>query len=918
MPSPAEKMVASPKEPLNSPGRAKAVGFVGEEPPGKRTSPAAHESHAERRSPAEAGAAGAPRGESPPLQVNLALLRSPPTSPRQPSEEHASPAAQGGPRPEARSPGAQQPALRTPHEHGQRGLMGGEGLTLSWSQFDGGAAEAHPGDTVIRPPHGYTRQHARPRTQPNTPFVEGATPSDLYAYGQGFAPLATSPLEFVSRAAAAAAAQQQPRRASVGAAAAGMPKRTPRPHALTPSAEMRIPREAFSYGHGMAPLATSPLEFSAGWYVDPSTTLHSMLGRRRQTAASMPATPYEKRLQDLRDEEDEDGDSTVPGQSAHKMTPPFVSVVLNGMESLQVILPDEDADPVAEVEQSTLLVTSVPTSVQVVATMPSVFVPDKLKWKVTVSFKTPKGCVEAPLGVISIYRCDAVTEVTLNEQPNRVVLRAEREPYEEEDQGDLEEESLIAFLKTVFNNPDINPRGGSLALGVLSKHAREKAPDTLQSVLDGEAYEGSLEKFLREHSDTFFVYNLRSKEIESRGLGDCCEPEQTRVALTLHERQGCKAVDCVEPEGKQRDVEKRLLARMEQLLSERDYEQRDLLDQLAQVPEFLFCLSPSFSTLMRFLSKHKDKFAWTTHPDLPTRIGLASELKPRPGDGGKWRGGNSSQGKGRKEAAQNSPQEDRPGQRHPLPTPAQQSPDTQNSGGTDHFQQRSQGSKKAKGGRGGRGQQQQRPQQSPQQTQQPRGHRQQRQHAQQAQPPPTRLQSPPPDGLAPSAPAAGLAAASAPPAALHSPYGGSAPPLAQPHPHAQQQQQQPMLAFPQVQLPVGGVHTSAAAAQAQPPQPVMVFAVPQQGVSPTVETVPQGMFLPGTGVAHAHAQVQALQAQQQPVGFLPAAGLPQAQQVFMALANPMAQQQAQPADMAAAYMTAYRQGFVHGQQNQFA
>eukprot|EP01065_Artemidia_motanka_P041156 TRINITY_DN5284_c4_g1_i1.p1 TRINITY_DN5284_c4_g1~~TRINITY_DN5284_c4_g1_i1.p1 ORF type:complete len:733 (+),score=229.05 TRINITY_DN5284_c4_g1_i1:82-2280(+) len=459
-------------------------------------------------------------------------------------------------------------------------LVGGEGLKLGcWLPAeDDSDADRDP----FRP--------GLPRTQPSSPST--------FPYGQP--PLATAP-----------------------------PDRLRQEEPDTPDVFMRYAAKG---------LQTSPLEVCR-W---PSATRLTQRTSLR-TSRSLPVTPHDPKHNPFRNivikKELDIAASPTTGTQRTDTTaglevarPPFVAVLLNGTHRAELALP-EQGEATHELVPAGLY-SDGPLEVQIVAMMPSVFIPAEAKWRVVLTFHSPRHRNDVELGEFSAEHTDSVTGVKLQEHPTRIQLKAVQLAQDADASTDPCEAKLLEALKSIFNRPDVNPRGGSLAVSVLRRHLREPDHSDALGYLNAGRWQGNLEVFLADFPNVFLVFSLTAKEIESRGLD--CEPHEPRAALTLAERRSCKAVDSIDQGGKQ-EVERRLLRRVEELLRERDYEQRDLLDKLAEVDEFLFYLSPSFSTLMRFLAKHKEIFAWTTHPDKPTQIGLASELSDRAEDGSLWR-----------------------------------------------------------------------------------------------------------------------------------------------------------------------------------------------------------------------------------------------------------------------------------------
>eukprot|EP01064_Diplonema_japonicum_P019779 TRINITY_DN2860_c0_g1_i1.p1 TRINITY_DN2860_c0_g1~~TRINITY_DN2860_c0_g1_i1.p1 ORF type:complete len:715 (+),score=109.73 TRINITY_DN2860_c0_g1_i1:70-2145(+) len=320
----------------------------------------------------------------------------------------------------------------------------------------------------------------------------------------------------------------------------------------------------------------------------------------------------------------------TPPQPA-QLAVPFITCSLNGISIIQLTLPS--------VEHTAASVTSIvkPMSManprkmpegkyflQTVVVLPSIFLSSKLSWVVVLKLANSNSEKLIDIGTISKENSDVFLETELDFEPETAILTATHNAVIGQKKLDPEVESFIDEIKDIFYSATVNPRGGSLQLSTVSDHIKTNCSTQYHKLVEI-GYKGDFQAMILDHPDTFLVFQFSDKEIESRGL-DQGSAKEVRVALTLHEKQGCKAVN-TQKESNQRETEKQLISKLEEILHDRDYDQRELLDIVARDPKLLFFLSPSFSTLMRFLSKHRDIFAWTTHPDKPTSIGLVGMLK---------------------------------------------------------------------------------------------------------------------------------------------------------------------------------------------------------------------------------------------------------------------------------------------------
>eukprot|EP01059_Diplonema_ambulator_P033750 TRINITY_DN7205_c0_g2_i1.p1 TRINITY_DN7205_c0_g2~~TRINITY_DN7205_c0_g2_i1.p1 ORF type:complete len:666 (+),score=160.43 TRINITY_DN7205_c0_g2_i1:212-2209(+) len=310
---------------------------------------------------------------------------------------------------------------------------------------------------------------------------------------------------------------------------------------------------------------------------------------------------------------------------------PFITCSINGSSVMQLTLPHTEFQSTAATSYLKPFSIANPRRseeghhyIQIIVVLPCIFISSKLSWSCTLKLSNGKCDETIDLGRISKENSDVCISRLMAFEPEVAVLSATHDEVVGKKQIDPEVEAFIDEIKEVFYSPTVNPRGGSLQLSTVAEHVKETCPASYHKLVDI-AYDGNFQDMILAHPDTFLVFQFSDKEIESRGL-DAGSAREVRVALTLHEKQGCKAVN-TQKESSQRETEKQLILKLEEILHERDYDQRELLDIVAKDTKLLFFLSPSFSTLMRFLSKHRDTFAWTTHPDKPTSIGLVGMLK---------------------------------------------------------------------------------------------------------------------------------------------------------------------------------------------------------------------------------------------------------------------------------------------------
>eukprot|EP00659_Diplonema_papillatum_P022610 gene22610-34599_t len=280
-----------------------------------------------------------------------------------------------------------------------------------------------------------------------------------------------------------------------------------------------------------------------------------------------------------------------------KVVPVFITAVLNGSVFFRLTLPSKENSEACIMQPlGSLMVPSAPeplsdnVHVQIVTVLPSIFVSSNLSWHVVIRFSGGSyEDYEVEIGDISKGVSDICKDVDIPFVPTAATLSATHNLLVDKKQLGKDEEGFVEAVKSIFHDPDINPRCGSLQLDVVSDCVKQRAPEVFEGIVNGKK-NGSFQEALSDYPDTFLVFRYSDKEIESRQLDDS-SARAVRVALTLHEKQGCKAVD-TQKQSSQRKTEHELIERMRELLSHRDYDQRELLEKLAADQKFLLYLSP--------------------------------------------------------------------------------------------------------------------------------------------------------------------------------------------------------------------------------------------------------------------------------------------------------------------------------------
>ena len=171
-----------------------------------------------------------------------------------------------------------------------------------------------------------------------------------------------------------------------------------------------------------------------------------------------------------------------------------------------------------------------------------------------------------------------------------------------------EEQEVLEALREIIADEKVNPRGGSITSALANDHLKDKLPNLYEMVIKGK--HGNLENFLNAHSDVFTLFTFSDKAIKKKTVS----PEP-RIVLKPGQRELCTNLPMTQSEV-------RLHEHLLDILGNKDMDKRDLLDQLSNDMTFATFLSPTLSILMRFLSRHKDRFVWSMDPDKPTVVGL--------------------------------------------------------------------------------------------------------------------------------------------------------------------------------------------------------------------------------------------------------------------------------------------------------
>ena len=235
------------------------------------------------------------------------------------------------------------------------------------------------------------------------------------------------------------------------------------------------------------------------------------------------------------------------------------------------------------------------------------------------------------LGCVALRCRSNLTETTLPHVPRTasfvvtgIADDAAAAASSEEEAGvavDTATDTLLSHVQDCMEDDDVNPRHGSLPASLVQSLAM-RCP-AYNAVIGSAAHKGRFTSFLEAHAEfTVFLYHKQgddaSGDVECGGVGGADEP---RVVL----RKGKRVQFSEEGE------EAVLVSYLQDLLVERDYTMEDLLAQLHE-DGMGFGVSPGFSQLMRFLSRNKKMFSWSTDPSQITMVKLADFSAQSGGD----------------------------------------------------------------------------------------------------------------------------------------------------------------------------------------------------------------------------------------------------------------------------------------------
>ena len=210
------------------------------------------------------------------------------------------------------------------------------------------------------------------------------------------------------------------------------------------------------------------------------------------------------------------------------------------------------------------------------------------------------GCIET--------RCQSTyAEITLPYKPLKATMFISEVPQNPRaGKVAADEELLLEHVKNMMEDDKVNPRHGSLPLSLVQSLAMRS--EYYAEVM--KRYDGFL-GFVQSLKQDFTTFNYSRDEIQGRDMQDYVCPGECRVVL----RTGRRVHFVSEGE------EDALVDFLKELLKDSDCTSEYILLKIHEAG-LGFSISPSFSQLMRFLTRNKNLFSWSTDPSQVTMVTL--------------------------------------------------------------------------------------------------------------------------------------------------------------------------------------------------------------------------------------------------------------------------------------------------------
>eukprot|EP00756_Hemistasia_phaeocysticola_P030005 Hpha_TRINITY_DN16267_c4_g3::TRINITY_DN16267_c4_g3_i1::g.13512::m.13512 len=184
-----------------------------------------------------------------------------------------------------------------------------------------------------------------------------------------------------------------------------------------------------------------------------------------------------------------------------------------------------------------------------------------------------------------------------------------------------QEMMLIDDVVAILEDARVNPFGGSVASVLVSNKAKESA--VFEGVIQKQ-YAGSWPNFVRAHRDTLRLFKYTEEEARDYQFTAPMRPLEPRIALVSQDKDVVLQAD-VKMANQAKGQEAVIRDFIVKLLEDGKLCQTVVLEQLKECPEFCASITPAAHLLQRFLARHSDVFVWNASPDMPMRIGLATD-----------------------------------------------------------------------------------------------------------------------------------------------------------------------------------------------------------------------------------------------------------------------------------------------------
>ena len=357
------------------------------------------------------------------------------------------------------------------------------------------------------------------------------------------------------------------------------------------------------------------------------------------------------------------------------MTPPFVSLLINGTKLVRCAVPEGDEESSVELclagldPPSAALPRPNSTTSTAITKPDARFPQQEFGYKISCVLSMPSSgttgptstagtdsftlcdttsydqwegtlrldCATLPLGSVSRERLVAHSVGVVPTRPTAATLAIVKrlgaipgDPASGSSASIAQKARLLACVREALADDKINPRQGSLPAALIEEKALQCG--CFEDVV--RMYDLGFIGFIEAHSDDFTLFNYTQDEIEGRDMEEHAHTKELRIVL----KKGKRVQFCSEAE------EQELLDLLKSVLSAGDLTCDELLLKIHEAGVG-FSISPCFSQLMRFLSRNTDLFSWSTDPSQITTVSFSAQSAREPmqkrleGAGGNGGGG---------------------------------------------------------------------------------------------------------------------------------------------------------------------------------------------------------------------------------------------------------------------------------------